>query len=87
MSAKRALRAVLAIAVLGIAFSGVLTYRELWGGGGGASCSLAAGGGCTSLLGLPVCVYGLIMYLAIATLSALGLRGERTSKALRPDLA
>ncbi|HET7458852.1 MAG TPA: vitamin K epoxide reductase family protein [Gemmatimonadaceae bacterium] len=86
MSAKRALRAVLAIAVLGIAFSGVLTYRELWGGGG-ASCSLGAGGGCTSLLGLPVCVYGLIMYVAIATLSALGLRGERASKALRPDLA
>jgi hypothetical protein len=85
MSTKSALRAILAVGLMGIAFSGVLTYRELWGGGG-ASCSLA-GGGCTSLLGLPVCVYGLIMYMAVATLSALGLRGERTSKRLRPDLA
>ena len=72
MTTTRALQAILAIAFAGIAFSGVLTYRELFAGA--PSCAAAAGG--TGLLfGLPVCVYGLLMYLAVATVAALGLRG------------
>lgn len=86
MSMKRALQAILAISLVGIAFSGVLTYRELLGGGAATSCSVAAGG-TGSLLGLPVCVYGLVMYVAVAALSALALRGERVPRRLRRELA
>lgn len=80
MTITRALQAILAIALVGIAFSGVLTYREL--SGAAAGCSASAGGA-GLILGLPVCVYGLGMYAVIALVAALALSGRRPSPAAR----
>jgi hypothetical protein len=77
MSMRRALQIVLIISLAGIAFSGFLTYREL------TSTAVDAAGGCSALgkpgtiLGYPPCIYGLVMYLGLATVAALGLRGQR----------
>jgi hypothetical protein len=71
MSMKRALQIILLISLIGIAFSGTLTYRELCGAAGGG-CSATSGG---TLWGLPVCVYGLGMYLVVGVVAALGLAG------------
>ena len=67
---KRALQIVLVLAACGVAFSGVLVYREVFAGGAG--CGLPASGA-TKILGLPACVYGLGMFLAIMTSAVLGL--------------
>ena len=78
MSMKRALQIVFGIALLGLAFSGVLTYRELFAGPGTESCQPVGTPG--TILGSPPCVYGFFMYLAIVVISGLGLRqkGDRT---------
>lgn len=81
MSMKRALQVVLAIGIAGMAFSGFLSYRELFGGA--PACTIGAGGA-TTLLGLPACVYGLIMYAAVTVVAALGLRGARRAGVAAP---
>ncbi|HSC59499.1 MAG TPA: hypothetical protein VLC11_08035 [Gemmatimonadales bacterium] len=71
MSAKVSLRIALVISLAGAAFSGVLTWREL---------ALHAPGGCSAvgapgtIFGYPPCVYGLVMYLLLVVVTALGLR-------------
>jgi uncharacterized membrane protein len=67
---KRALQAVLAISLAGVAFSGTLTYREFVSHAG-ACTPLAAPG---TLFGYPPCVYGLAMYALLAVIAAWGLR-------------
>ena len=79
MSMKRALQVVLAIGIAGMAFSGYLSWRELFGGA--PACTIGAGGA-TTLLGLPV--YGLIMYAAVTAVAALGLRGARRARVAAP---
>ena len=74
MSMKRALQIVLAISVFGVLFSGSLTWSELLGPGAVSCPSPGAPG---TLFGYPACVYGLVMYLVIAIVSALGLRSGR----------
>jgi hypothetical protein len=75
MSMRRALQVVLAISLIGMAFSGTLVYRELF-------AAVPAAGRCTALgdpgtiLGYPPCVYGLIMYTALVVTAALGLRAK-----------
>ena len=61
------------ISLIGVGFSGTLTYRELCGGAAGG-CSATPGAG--TLLGYPACVYGLIMYLVLVAVAALGLRAD-----------
>jgi uncharacterized membrane protein len=72
MTKQRALQAIMLVAVIGIAFSGVLTYRELFGSAGKCPSPGAPG----TVLGYPACVYGFFMYLIVAVLAALGLRGK-----------
>ena len=67
MKPKTALKAILGISIAGILFSGYLSYTELFRG----TCPL---GGCSYMLGLPVCVYGLVMYIAVFIVALLGLR-------------
>ena len=74
MTLRGALKAVLAISVVGVAFSGTLTYRELCGGSGGGCAAVGAPG---TILGYPACVYGLVMYLLLVAIAAFGLRAER----------
>jgi len=72
-SLRRALQVVLGLSLLGVAFSGTLTYRELCGS---PVTACAVGTGAGTLLGLPACVYGLVMYLLIAGTAAAGLWAE-----------
>jgi hypothetical protein len=74
MTTRSALKIVLVISLIGVAFSGTLTYRELIRGTGGG-CTV--GGAPGTILGYPACVYGLLMYLILVVVSALGLRSER----------
>ncbi|MCK9568351.1 hypothetical protein M0R72_05360 [Candidatus Pacearchaeota archaeon] len=58
------------ISICGVLFSGFLSYRTLFS----KSCSLKNRNcGETKILGIPVCIYGLIMYLIILTISLLGI--------------
>ena len=74
MKQRTALQIILVISILGLLFSGYLSYLELFGGGctGAVSCPLKG----SALLGLPVCVYGFIMYLVIFVVVILGLRSK-----------
>jgi hypothetical protein len=84
MTRKRALQIVLVIALVGMAFSGTLTYRELCPSGAGSGAGAGgATGGCPAvgapgtIPGYPACVYGLGMYLLLVGVAAFGLRSER----------
>lgn len=74
MTMKRALRIILVISLMGVTFSATLSYYELCGRAGGG-CS--AGGAAGTILGYPACVYGLIMYLLLTVVAALGLRAGK----------
>jgi len=68
---KRALQAILAVGVFGLVFSGVLSYRELFGS---AAMACPAPGAPGTVFGYPACVYGFFMYLLIVALAGAGLR-------------
>lgn len=74
MSMRTALKVVLGISLVGVAFSGTLTWREVVRGLGGG-CSI--GGAPGTILGYPACVYGLAMYLLLVATASLGLRADR----------
>lgn len=71
MATRTILRWILLVSLMGVSFSGVLTWKELVAGGP-PGCSL--GGAPGTLLGAPACVYGLAMYLLLTGLATLGLR-------------
>ncbi|MFC1722745.1 hypothetical protein ACFL0V_01270 [Nanoarchaeota archaeon] len=70
MNKDLSLKIILGISVAGILFSGYLSYGELLR----KTCPVE---GCSYMLGLPVCVYGLAMYLAVLVFTILGLRGGK----------
>lgn len=72
MNNKLALKLISGISLFGVLFSGVLTYRELFGGV--VSCQSPGAPG--TILGYPPCIYGLIVYLIIFVISTLGLAGS-----------
>ncbi|HYL54772.1 MAG TPA: hypothetical protein VEU73_04245 [Gemmatimonadales bacterium] len=74
MTAKRALTIMLAISLFGVAFSGFLSYQELFGSG---ATSCPAPGAPGTVLGYPACVYGFFMYIALACFAVAGLAAER----------
>ena len=74
---RRALRVIFGLSLLGVAFSGTLTYRELCGSTA-TGCSVLGGPG--TLFGVPVCVYGLVMYLLVAGAAAAGLWAGRSGR-------
>jgi hypothetical protein len=67
---KRALQVILAVATFGACFSGVLTYRELFGSAAAVCPSPGAPG---TVFGYPACVYGFFMYLFVAAVAAAAL--------------
>ena len=77
---KRALQIILAISVFGVAFSGTLAYREVFGHPAAVCPSPGAAG---TVLGYPACVYGFFMYILVAATALSGLlagrRGRRTA--------
>jgi len=71
MKKQLSLQIIVYISILGLLFSGYLSYSELFKG----TCPV--GGGCSFLIGLPTCVYGFIMYLVIFIISLLGLKSKK----------
>lgn len=65
MKPKLALNIISIVSLIGVIFSGYLSFSEINSG----TCSV---GGCTQILGLPTCIYGLVMYLIILGLSFVG---------------
>ena len=58
-------KAILAISLAGMLFSGFLIVQKLFSG----TCSLKEG--CAYLFGLPTCIYGLVLFTAIVLISFL----------------
>ncbi len=70
MNKQKALKIILGLAVLGVLFSGYLSYTEIFQ----ATCAI---GSCSAkVFTLPACVYGLVMYLIVAIVAALGLKAK-----------
>ncbi|MBI4503140.1 MAG: hypothetical protein HY700_18540 [Gemmatimonadetes bacterium] len=76
---KRALQIILVISLFGTGFSGLLTYRELFGSSGLLCPSPGAPG---TVFGYPACVYGFFMFLAVAATAVWGLFGTRTTPSI-----
>ena len=70
MKPESSLRAILILSILGMLFSGWLSYGELFGG----TCPV---GGCAKLGPLPTCVYGFIMYLLVFIIAWMGMSKPR----------
>lgn len=81
MTARKALQAILAISLFGVAFSGYLSYQELFGP---TAMTCPATGAPGTVFGYPACVYGFVMYLAVALIAAAGLRTELRGEARPP---
>lgn len=77
LQTKRALRIILAISLFGVAFSGTLTYREVFAQTAAVCPSPGRPG---TVLGYPACVYGFFMYLIIAGTALAGLFAGRRSR-------
>jgi len=77
---KRALQVILVFALGGLAFSGTLTYREVFASA--AKCPSPGAPG--TILGYPACVYGFFMYLAITVVAIVGLRAGSRSDSTAP---
>ena len=75
---KILLSLILALALGGLAFSGYLSYRELFGSSGAPTCTPVGEPG--SALGAPPCIYGFFMYLIIAVLTTLALTRRRAER-------
>jgi uncharacterized membrane protein len=80
---KRALQIILGISLFGVAFSGVLSYREIFGKTAAVCPSPGAAG---TVFGYPACVYGFFMYLIVAATAVAGLVAGRRSHARRDDV-
>lgn len=72
---KTALFVILLLGIGGVAFSGYLSYRELFSESG-AMCPVPGAPG--TVFGYPACIYGFFMYLAVVVAAALGLARSRT---------
>lgn len=74
LTLRRFTRVALALALIGIAFCGVLTYRDLVFAPFSSCAAVVPGGG---IMGQPPSVYGLVMCFAIAALLAYALARTR----------
>lgn len=70
MKKETALKIILVIAIVGMLFSGYLSYGELFGN----SCPL---GGCSKIAGLPTCLYGFVIYLIVLVIAIIGLARKK----------
>jgi hypothetical protein len=75
---KSLLAAILVVAIGGLAFSGYLSYRELFASSPVAQCTPIGEAG--TVLGAPPCIYGCFMYLTIVVLTTMALV-RRSAKA------
>lgn len=75
MKKQTSLKIILYIAIAGMLFSGYLSYAELFAGYCGAT--QLGMGACTSVLQIPACVYGFVMYAIVLVISILGLKSKK----------
>jgi len=75
---KTLLWLILALAIGGLAFSGYLSYRELFATHAAPLCTPVGEPG--TMLGAPPCIYGFFMYLVIAVLATLALARRRAEQ-------
>jgi len=61
------LKLIMLFSVFGILFSGYLSYVEIFLGG--TACGAGVPGAISQIFGIPVCVYGLFMYIVIGVLA------------------
>lgn len=73
---------VLIFAIAGMALSGYLTYQNYFKEGC-AEALITCGSEPVEIFGLPTCVYGLGMFLAVAILSLILLKNENKRSVLR----
>jgi len=71
MNKQFVLKFIFIISLIGIGFSGYLSYNEVIN----QICVL--GGSCPFVFNIPACIYGLIMYITICVISFLGLKSEK----------
>lgn len=69
MKREVALKIIYWLSLLGVLFSGYLSYSELF-------LKVCALGSCPIVSGLPACVYGFVMFVVILVISAVGIRGK-----------
>lgn len=69
---RTSLIVILCVGLAGLLFSGYLSYQEMFGTCE-VGCSAESG---PAVLGLPVCIYGFFMYLAVVMVAALGLQSK-----------
>jgi hypothetical protein len=79
---KRALLVILGVGLFGLAFSGVLSYQEVFAR---TAISCPAPGAPGTVLGYPACVYGFFMYLLIVATAATGLFSARRRQDKAPS--
>jgi uncharacterized membrane protein len=70
MNKNLALKIILLISIAGMLFSGYLSYGELVR----QACPV---GGCAILFGIPVYVYGFVMYALVFVTSLLGIMAKK----------
>lgn len=76
ISYKTALKVILLFGIAGILFSGYLSFSEISDSDPvGLSCSGGEEGG--ELFGIPVCIYGFIMYVIITLVAIVGLNSKK----------
>ena len=69
---------------MGLAFSGFLSWQELFATQAARSCPGVGAPG--TVLGYPACVYGFFIYLAIVVVAAIGLRKGRRAQIVGAQL-
>lgn len=74
MNKQNILISILVIGIVGVLFSGYLSYIELWGN---TTLSCPAPGAPNTVFGYPACVYGFLMYSVIVVLALLGVRTKK----------
>lgn len=72
MLKQTALKIVLYISIMGVLFSGYLSYTEIYK----SVCALGTGT-CTAVFQIPACVYGFVMYSVLLIISIIGLRSKK----------
>jgi len=70
MGKRSAIITILIVSILGVLFSGYLTYLELFK-------KICAFGYCVTVNGIPTCLYGFILFFIILIASILGLASRR----------
>ncbi len=68
------LKVIAVVSLIGVLFSGYMAYAEM-------TFTACPASGCSTVAGIPACIYGFVMYLIVLILSLLGLRNKDVGKA------